>query len=91
MTRDELGVVSGASIFLLFGGFLFGAGVRNIWRGLSSSGWPKTAGVVVSPELAVLQPGIDSEAFWLPGAGAAFLLFGLAVFILGIPALARMP
>jgi len=28
---------------------------------------------------------------WLPGAGAAFLLFGLAVFIWGVPALTKGP
>ena len=40
------------------------------------------------PDLAVLEPGIHSEAYWLPGAGAAFLLFGAAAAIWGIPALA---
>jgi hypothetical protein len=42
-----------------------------------------------NPDLGVLEPGIQREAYWLPGAGAAFLLFGLAVFIWGIPALTR--
>jgi hypothetical protein len=42
-----------------------------------------------NPDLGVLEPGIYREAFWLPGAGAAFLLFGLAVFIWGIPALTQ--
>lgn len=44
-----------------------------------------------NPDLGVLEPGIYKEAYWLPGAGAAFLLFGLAVFIWGIPALTRFP
>lgn len=39
------------------------------------------------PDIAALEPGIDNEAYWLPGAGAAFLLFGLAVYFFGIPAL----
>jgi len=39
------------------------------------------------PELAVLEPGITNDAYFLPGAGAAFLLFGLAAFFFGIPAL----
>ncbi len=39
------------------------------------------------PDLAVLEPGINSEGYWLPGAGAAFLLFGSAVLIWGTPAL----
>jgi hypothetical protein len=50
----------------------------------------KAVRVAYSPEnydLAVLEPGIDREAFCLPGAGAAFPLFGLAVFIWCIPAL----
>jgi hypothetical protein len=42
-----------------------------------------------SPGLATLEPGIKGEAFWLPGAGAAFFLFGLAAFIWGVPAITR--
>jgi hypothetical protein len=41
-----------------------------------------------NPEVAVLEPGISPESWWLPGAGAAFLLFGAAVWRWGIPALA---
>jgi hypothetical protein len=44
-----------------------------------------------NPDLGVLEPGIAREAFWLPGAGSAFLLFALAIFIWGIPALTRSP
>jgi hypothetical protein len=33
------------------------------------------------PDQAVLEPGITSEAYWLPGAGAAFFLFGLAAVV----------
>jgi hypothetical protein len=33
------------------------------------------------PDLAVLEPGISSEAYWLPGAGAAFILFGLLAIV----------
>jgi hypothetical protein len=39
------------------------------------------------PDLAVLEPGISSEAYLLPGAGLAFLLFGLAAMRWGVPAL----
>ncbi len=39
------------------------------------------------PDLAALEPGITQEAFYLPGAGAAFFLFGLAAYFFGIPAL----
>jgi hypothetical protein len=34
------------------------------------------------PEIAVLEPGIDSQAYWLPGAGAACVVFALAVLLL---------
>jgi hypothetical protein len=44
-----------------------------------------------NPLLATLEPGIAREAWWLPGAGAAFLLFGLAVIIWGVPALTSSP
>lgn len=33
------------------------------------------------PDLAVLEPGIHSEAYYLPGGGAAFLLVGLGAFL----------
>lgn len=34
-----------------------------------------------NPSLAVLEPGIGSETWWIPGAGAAFFLFGIAVWV----------
>ena len=34
------------------------------------------------PEIAVLEPGIDAQAYWLPGAGAACVVFALAVLLL---------
>jgi hypothetical protein len=66
------------------------------WAWKISRRYPLGKEVVVhyspgNPNLGVLEPGIDREAFWLPGAGAAFLLFGLAAFIWGIPALTRGP
>ena len=68
------------------------AGASGDWASEIAARYPlgKTVEVAYSPgnsDLAVLEPGIDREAFWLPGAGAAFLLFGLAVFVWGIPAL----
>jgi len=75
---------------------LFGqlAGASGDWAAGIAARYP--LGKVVSvayapdnPDLAVLEPGIDNEAYWLPGAGAAFLLFGLAVAIWGIPAVTR--
>ena len=41
------------------------------------------------PDLSVLEPGVAGEAWMLPGAGAAFLLFGLAAIRWGVPALSR--
>jgi hypothetical protein len=35
-----------------------------------------------APDLATLEPGVSNEALWLPGAGAAFLLFGVAALLL---------
>lgn len=40
------------SIFPLLGLFLMGLGVRNVWRGVASTSWPKTSGVVVAPVVA---------------------------------------
>ncbi len=42
-----------------------------------------------NPDLAVIEPGITDESYWLPGAGGAVLLFALLVALFGIPALTR--
>ena len=34
-----------------------------------------------NPGIAVLEPGIDSWTYGLPGAGAAFVLFALAALL----------
>jgi hypothetical protein len=52
----------------------------------------KAVTVFVNPSDAdqgVLEPGISQEAFYLPGAGLAFILFGLLVWFVGIPALTQ--
>ena len=41
------------------------------------------------PDVAVLEPGNNSEGMWLPGVGLAALLFGLATLIWIVPAVAR--
>jgi len=51
--------------------------------------YPSGTGAPVSycptdPDLAALEPGINSESYFLPGAGLAFLLFGTAVMIWSI-------
>jgi len=42
-----------------------------------------------NPAIACVETGIGNENYWIPGAGAAFFLFGLAVLVFGIPALTR--
>ncbi|MBI4875954.1 MAG: DUF3592 domain-containing protein [Acidobacteria bacterium] len=68
------------------------AGASQDWADEIADRYPPGAKVKVAydpsdPDLAVLEPGIISEAWWLPGAGAAFLLFGLAALKWGVPAL----
>ena len=42
-----------------------------------------------APDIATVETGIAREAWWTPGAGAAFFLFGLAALIFGVPALTK--
>lgn len=70
------------------------AGSSEEWAEEIAQQYPKGKDVEVSykpddPDTAALEPGIVNEAFWLPGAGAAFALFALAIFKWGIPALTR--
>src|SRR5207247_718291 len=85
-----LGLGLFADIFAAIGVSLLAGGLVNPWRAHGSRSWPQTAGVitygVIDESNSVTR---DREGCWLPGAGAAFLLFGLAVFIWGIPALTR--
>jgi len=51
--------------------------------------YPSGTGVPVSycptdPDLAALEPGINSESYYLPGGALAFLLFGIAGLIWSI-------
>ena len=41
------------------------------------------------PDVAVLEPGNNSEGLWLPGVGLVALLFGLATLIWVVPAVAN--
>ena len=41
------------------------------------------------PDVAVLEPGNNSEGLWLPGIGLVALLFGLATLIWIVPAVAK--
>jgi hypothetical protein len=49
-------------------------------RYLSGTGVPVSY-CPTDPDLAALEPGINSESYYLPGAGLAFLLFGIAGMI----------
>lgn len=68
------------------------AGADQEWAAEIASRYETGAKVKVhykpsNPDVAVLEPGMSTESLYLPGAGLAFLLFGLAVFFFGIPAL----
>jgi hypothetical protein len=41
------------------------------------------------PDVAVLEPGNDSEALWLPGVGLVSFLLGVAAFIWIVPGMAK--
>jgi hypothetical protein len=66
-----------------FGQFI---GSSQDWAEAILQRYPSGTGVPVSycptdPDLAALEPGIHSESYYLPGAGLAFLLFGIAGLI----------
>jgi hypothetical protein len=42
-----------------------------------------------APDIATIETGVSKEAWWAPGAGAAFFLFGLAALVFGVPALTK--
>jgi len=42
-----------------------------------------------NPAISSVETGIVNENYFIPGAGAAFFFFGLAVLVFGIPALTR--
>ena len=58
--------------------------------------YPEGQAVTVSyspdnPNLAVLEPGIDQEAYILPGIGLALLVFATLVFVFIVPSVASFP
>jgi hypothetical protein len=67
----------------------FGQFIRSSsqdWAEAILQRYPSGTGVPVSycptdPDLAALEPGMNSESYYLPGAGLAFLLFGIAAMI----------
>jgi hypothetical protein len=68
------------------------AGAGKDWADQIARRYPTGAQVQVAycpsdPDLATLEPGVSSEAWWLPGAGLALLLFGVAVLVWAVPAL----
>ena len=70
----------------------FGQFIRSSsedWAEAILQRYPSGTGVPVSycptdPDLAALEPGINSESYFLPGGGLAFLLFGIVVMIWSI-------
>ncbi len=70
------------------------AGADEDWADGIAAQYPKGKKLKVryqsgNPQVAVIEPGISSEACWLPGAGTAVLLFSLLVALFGVPALTR--
>jgi hypothetical protein len=66
-----------------FGQFI---GSNEGWAEAILQRYPSSTGVPVSycptdPDLAALEPGINSESYYLPASGLAFLLFGIAVLL----------
>ena len=64
----------------------FGASTEE-WAKEIAERYPSGADVPVSycptdPDLAALEPGIGRETYYLPGGGAAFVLFGLLALLL---------
>jgi hypothetical protein len=69
-----------------FGQFI---GSSQDWAEVILQRYPSGTGMPVSycptdPDLAALEPGINSESYFLPGGGLAFLLFGIAGMIWSI-------
>jgi len=70
------------------------AGAGDDWARQIAAKYPQGKEVPVAydpsdPNLAVLETGISNEAYWIPGVGAAFLLFALAAFIWVVPSMSR--
>jgi Protein of unknown function (DUF3592) len=70
------------------------AGADSEWANEIADKYPQGLKLPVKyhpddPNLAVIETGIASEAYWLPGAGAAFFLFGMAAALIVVPAMAR--
>jgi hypothetical protein len=70
------------------------AGSDAEWASRIAALYPVGREVTVSyrpdaPDIAAIEPGIANEAWWVPGTGAAFFLFGLAALVFGVPALTR--
>lgn len=62
------------------------SGASQEWAESIASKYPKGEKVKVAydpsdPDLCVLEPGIDTDAYWIPGIGLVALLFGLAAII----------
>jgi hypothetical protein len=70
------------------------AGADSEWASRIAARYPLGREVTVSyrpdaPDIATVETGVASEAWWAPGAGAAFFLFGLAALVFGVPTLSK--
>jgi len=72
------------------------SGAEREWAETIARQYPKGTRIKVSydksdPDTSVLEPGVFSDAFWIPGIGLAALLFAAAVVAFLIPAVAADP
>ena len=70
------------------------AGQGQDWAASLTARYPLGTRIPVAyspadPDIAVLEPGNDSEALWLPGVGLFALLFGIAAFVWIVPGVTR--
>lgn len=72
------------------------SGASQEWAQAIAEDYPKGGKVKVAydasdPDLCVLEPGIDTDAYWIPGIGLVALLFGLAAIIFIGPVIDKHP
>jgi len=70
------------------------SGADEEWAAEIAESYPKGRKVRVAynpadADLSVLEPGIYSDAYWIPGIGLAVLLFALAVALIIAPSIGR--
>ena len=66
------------------------------WAQAIAERYPKGRQVSVAyspgdPDVSVLEPGVDTDALWIPGIGLVALIFGLAAAVIIAPAIDGTP